>query len=104
MIGIQLPRARLRYVGRLELEYLDDAATAARNLNPDGISRPYGPVRFAAVAIDLDPAALTRGLRLRTCFEDARHVKPDIEPDRVISSHGNKCRGRRPVGQAGFNK
>ena len=80
MVGVKLARTRLRYVGRLELEHLDDAAAAARDPDSDGVSRSYRPVRFATVAIDLDPAALARGLRLRACFENARNIKPDIEP------------------------
>jgi len=59
---------------------------------------------FAAVPIDLDSAALARGLRLGACLEDTRYIKPDIEPYRIDNSHGIKSRGLRPIGQGSRDK
>ena len=87
VVGVELARTRLRYVCRLEFEHLDDTAAATRNLDPDGVSRSYGPMRFATVTVDLDPATLARGLRLRACFVDTRHIKPDIEPHGIVFRH-----------------
>ena len=79
VIGVEFACTRLRDVGRLELENLDDAVAAARNPDSNRVPGSDGPVWFAAIAIDFDPAALARGLRLRTCFEDTRDIEPDIE-------------------------
>ena len=81
VVGIELPRTGLRHIGGLELQDFDDAAAAAGDLDADSVAGPYRTVWLAAVAVDLDPTAQARGLRLRAGLEDTGHVKPDIEPD-----------------------
>jgi hypothetical protein len=48
-----------------------------------GVAETDDPVRFRALPVDLDLSGATRLLRLRSRFEQARHVQPDIEPDSV---------------------
>lgn len=103
MIGIELARAGPGYVRRFEFENLNDAAVAAPSPDDDAVARTNSPVRLAVVAVDLNPPAPARGLRLRASLEKTRRVKPDIEANGVVS-HTGKFRGCRPIGQAGRNK
>jgi hypothetical protein len=101
VVDVELACASLWHVGRLELYDFDDAAPAAGQFDPDRIARSHRTVRFAVIAVDLNPATFACGLRLRASLEETRHVEPNIEADGVLRRHDAKFGGRRRSGQAG---
>lgn len=91
MIDVEFPRTRTGDVGSLDLDDLDRAASTACELNNNRVTRSHCPVGLASVAVDLDPTALTGGLGLRAGLEQARHVKPNIQPNALVVCHRSQC-------------
>ena len=92
VVDVEFARPRPGDVGSLDFDDFDGAALSTREVDDDGVPGADRTVGLSSVSVDLDPAALTRGLGLRAGLEKARHVKPDVEPDRIIVRHRSQCR------------
>ena len=83
---IQQPRLGFRQmpVGQTPVT-VSDLLAAERPAQPDLIADFQQPVRLAALAVDLDLAALAGALCLRSRAIETRDVEPDVESDRWSS-------------------
>jgi hypothetical protein len=106
VVDVKFARPRPGDVVSFDFYDLDGAALPAGDVDDDGVSGSHRTVSLSSVSVDLDPAALTRGLGLRAALEETRHVEPDVESNRcVLSPHfspGFVSRATRRRGQAGF--
>lgn len=91
MIDIEFPCSCPGDVGSLDFDNLDRAPSTACELDNNRVTSPHSPVGLSTVAVDLDSTALTGGLGLRTALEQARHVKPDIQPNALVVCHRSQC-------------
>ena len=92
VVDVEFARPRPGDVVSFDFYDLDGAALPAGEVDDDGVSGSHRTVGLSSVSVDLDPAALTRGLGLRAALEETRHVEPDVESNRCVLRHWVQCR------------
>jgi len=70
----------------------DVLMTTVRATDPNTIAVADETVGLGCLIVDVDLATLTGTFRLRTCLEQARHIEPDVQANRVF--HAFRCRCR----------
>lgn len=65
----------------------DDTPSATRKRHHDLVSRSDGSMRFAVVAVDVDPASFAGGLGLGPGLVQAGDIEPDVQANRLHLIH-----------------